>query len=206
MDKKYEYFGVSLILASASTSRATMLRNAGLDFDVKPARVDEEEIKLSLKSDGVSLRDAATALAELKAHRISTAEPADFIIAADSMVASDGRWYDKPTDMSNAREQLQSLRGKTHELVSAVVLARGGSVIWRHAETARLTMRDFSDGFLDAYLAQAGEAVLSCVGCYQLEGLGAQLFSRIQGDHFTILGLPLLPLLDILRENKVLRS
>ncbi len=197
---------MSLILASASTSRATMLRNAGLDFDVKPARVDEEEIKLSLKSDGASLRDAATALAELKAHRISTAEPADFIIAADSMVACDSRWYDKPTDMSHAREQLQSLRGKTHELVSAVALARGGSVIWRHAETARLTMRDFSDGFLDAYLAQAGEAVLSCVGCYQLEGLGAQLFSRIQGDHFTILGLPLLPLLDILRENKVLRS
>lgn len=183
-----------------------MLRNAGLDFDVKPARIDEEEIKLSLKSDGVSLRDATTALAELKAHRISTAEPADFIIAADCMVACDGRWYDKPTDMNNAREQLQSLRGKTHELVSAVALARGGSVIWRYAETARLTMRDFSDAFLDAYLAQAGDAVLSCVGCYQLEGLGAQLFSRIQGDHFTILGLPLLPLLDILRENKVLRA
>jgi septum formation protein len=197
---------VTLILASASATRATMLRNAGLDFDIKPARVDEEEIKLSLKGDGASLRDAATALAELKAHRISTAEPADFVIAADSMVACNGRWYDKPRDMSDARAHLQSLRGKTHELVSAVVLARGGSVIWRHAETARLTMRDFSDGFLDAYLAQAGDAVLSCVGCYQIEGLGAQLFSRIQGDHFTILGLPLLPLLDILRENKVLRT
>lgn len=197
---------MTLILASASASRATMLRNAGLDFDIKPARVDEEEIKLSLKGDGASLRDAATALAELKAHRISTAEPADFVIAADSMVACNGRWYDKPRDMSDARAHLQSLRGKTHELVSAVVLARGGSVIWRHAETARLTMRDFSDGFLDAYLAQAGDAVLSCVGCYQIEGLGAQLFSRIQGDHFTILGLPLLPLLDILRENKVLRT
>ncbi len=197
---------MSLILASASTSRATMLRNAGLDFDVRPARVDEEEIKLSLKSDGASLRDAATALAELKAHRISTAEPTDFIIAADSMVACDGRWYDKPRDINDARVHLQSLRGKTHELVSAVALARGGSVIWRHAESAKLTMRDFSDGFLDAYLAQAGDAVLGCVGCYQLEGLGVQLFSRIQGDHFTILGLPLLPLLDILRENKVLRS
>jgi septum formation protein len=197
---------VSLILASASASRATMLRNAGLNFDIRPARVDEEEIKLSLKSDAVSLRDAATALAELKAHRISTAEPADFVIAADSMVACDGRWYDKPRDIDEARAHLQSLRGKTHDLVSAVALARGGSVIWRHAEMAKLTMREFSDGFLDAYLAQAGEAVLSCVGCYQLEGLGAQLFSRIQGDHFTILGLPLLPLLDILRENKVLRS
>lgn len=197
---------MTLILASASASRAAMLRQAGLDFDIRPARVDEEEIKLSLKSDGVSLRDTATALAELKAHRISSAEPQDFIIAADSMVACDGRWYDKPTDMSEARAHLQSLRGKTHELVSAAALARGGSVIWRHAESARLTMRDFSDDFLDAYLAQAGEAVLSCVGCYQLEGLGVQLFSRIQGDFFTILGLPLLPLLDILRENKVLRS
>ncbi len=183
-----------------------MLRNAGLDFDIRPARVDEEEIKLSLKADGASLRDAATALAELKAHRISAAEPADFIIAADSMVACDGRWYDKPRDIEEARAHLQCLRGKTHELVSAVALARGGSVIWRHAETAKLTMREFSDAFLEAYLAQAGETVLSCVGCYQLEGLGAQLFSRIQGDHFTILGLPLLPLLDILRENKVLRS
>jgi septum formation protein len=197
---------MTLILASASASRAAMLRQAGLDFDIRPARVDEVEIKLSLKSDGVSLRDTATALAELKAHRISSAEPQDFIIAADSMVACDGRWYDKPTDMNEARAHLQSLRGKTHELVSAAALARGGSVIWRHADSARLTMRDFSDDFLDAYLAQAGEVVLSCVGCYQLEGLGVQLFSRIQGDFFTILGLPLLPLLDILRENKVLRS
>lgn len=197
---------MTLILASASASRAAMLRSAGLDFDVKPARIDEEEIKLSLRADGASLRDAATALAELKAHRITSAEPADFVIAADSMVACDGRWYDKPADMKDAREHLQSLCGKTHELVSAVVLARGGSVIWRHAESAKLTMRNFSDAFLDAYLAQAGDAVLSCVGCYQLEGLGAQLFSRIQGDHFTILGLPLLPLLDILRENKVLRA
>lgn len=183
-----------------------MLRQAGLDFEIRPARIDEEEIKLSLKSDGVSLRDVATALAELKAHRISSAEPQDFVIAADSMLACDGRWYDKPADMPAAREQLQSLRGKTHELVTAVALARGGSVIWRQIEVARLTMRDFSDAFLDAYLAQAGEAVLSSVGCYQLEGLGAQLFSRIQGDYFAILGLPLLPLLDILRENKVLRA
>lgn len=197
---------MSLVLASASAARATMLRAAGLDFRVIPARVDEDEIKLALKAEGAGIRDAAQALAELKAHRISQAEPQDFIIAADSMLACDGRWYDKPQDAGEARDHLLSLRGKTHELVSAVVLARGGSVIWRHVDAAKLTMRTFSDGFLDAYLAQAGDAVLHSVGCYQLEGLGAQLFSRIQGDHFTILGLPLLPLLDILRENKVLRA
>lgn len=197
---------MSLILASASASRAAMLRQAGLEFEIRPARIDEEEIKLSMKSEGVSLRDVATALAELKAHRISTAAPQDFVIAADSMLTCDGRWYDKPADMAAAREHLLSLRGKTHELVSAVALARGGSVIWRQIEVAHLTMRNFSDAFVDAYLAQAGDAVLSSVGCYQLEGLGVQLFSRIQGDYFAILGLPLLPLLDILRENKVLRA
>jgi len=197
---------VSLILASSSAIRAAMLRAAGLDFRVIPSRVDEDEIKLGLKAEGASIRDAATALAELKAHRVSQAEPGDFVIAADSMLACDGRWYDKPADTAEARAHLQSLRGKTHELVSAVVVARGGSVIWRHVDAAKLTMRDFSDGFLDAYLAQAGEAVLHSVGCYQLEGLGAQLFAKIQGSHFTILGLPLLPLLDVLRENKVLRA
>lgn len=197
---------MSLILASASASRATMLRAAGLDFDIQPARVDEEEIKLALKAEGASVRDAATALAELKSHRISQNNPADFIIAADSMLDCGGIWYDKATTMAEAREKLLSLRGRTHELVSAVVLARGGSVIWRHVESAKLTMRDFSDEFLDAYLANTGDSVLSSVGCYQLEGLGVQLFSRIQGDFFSILGLPLLPLLAILRENKVLRT
>jgi septum formation protein len=197
---------VSLVLASASAIRATMLRAAGLDFRVIPARVDEDEIKLGLNAEGADLRAAATALAELKAHRVSQAEPQDFIIAADSMLACGSRWYDKPQSAAEARDHLLSLRGKSHELVSAVALARGGSVIWRHADAATLTMRDFSDGFLDAYLAQAGDTVLHSVGCYQIEGLGAQLFSRIRGDHFTILGLPLLPLLDILRENKVLRA
>lgn len=197
---------MSLVLASASASRAAMLRAAGLDFDIVPARIDEEEIKHSLKAEGASVRDAAIALAELKAHRVSHGASQDFVIAADSMLDCGGTWFDKPATPAAARDQLLRLRGKTHELVSAVVLARGGSVIWRHAESAKLTMRDFSDAFLDAYLAQAGDAILYSVGCYQLEGLGVQLFSRIQGDFFSILGLPMLPLLDILRENKVLRS
>jgi septum formation protein len=197
---------VTLILASASPSRAAMLRSAGLDFSIQPARVDESEIKLALQAEGAPASEAATALAELKAQRAATAAGGDFVIGADQMLVCEGRWYDKPETMQAARDHLLSLRGRTHELVSAVVLARGGSVIWRHVDVARLTMRDFSEEFLDAYLVQAGEAVLSSVGAYQLEGLGVQLFSRIQGDFFTILGLPLLPLLDILRENKVLRS
>jgi septum formation protein len=197
---------VTLILASASPSRAAMLRSAGLDFSIQPARVDESEIKLALQAEGAPASEAATTLAELKAQRAATAAGGDFVIGADQMLVCEGRWYDKPETMQAARDHLLSLRGRTHELVSAVVLARGGSVIWRHVDVARLTMRDFSEEFLDAYLVQAGEAVLSSVGAYQLEGLGVQLFSRIQGDFFTILGLPLLPLLDILRENKVLRS
>lgn len=197
---------MTLVLASGSAARAAMLRRAGLDFEIRPARVDEDEIKLSLKAEKATPRQAAEALAELKAKRAARDDGDSFIIAADQMLACEGVWYDKPADMAQARQQLLSLRGKTHELTSAVVLARGGSIIWRHIDTARMTMRDFSDGFLDAYLAQAGEAVLSSVGCYQLEGLGVQLFSRVQGDVFTILGMPLLPLLDVLRENKVLRQ
>lgn len=197
---------MTLVLASGSAARAAMLRRAGLDFEIRPARVDEDEIKLSLKAEKATPRQAAEALAELKAKRAARDDGDSFIIAADQMLACEGVWYDKPAGMAQARQQLLSLRGKTHELTSAVVLARGGSIIWRHIDTARMTMRDFSDGFLDAYLAQAGEAVLSSVGCYQLEGLGVQLFSRVQGDVFTILGLPLLPLLDVLRENKVLRQ
>lgn len=197
---------MTLVLASASAARAAMLRNAGLDFEIRPARIDEEEIKRALKAEGASPRRAAEALAELKAHRARPEDGQDFVIAADQMLVCEDRWYDKPADIAQARAQLLSLRGKSHDLVSAVVLARGGSIVWRHVDVATLIMRDFSDGFLDAYLAQAGAAVLHSVGGYQLEGLGVQLFSRIRGDFFTILGLPLLPLLDILRENKVLRA
>jgi len=197
---------MTLILASASAARATMLRQAGLDFDVVPARIDETEIKRGLQAEGAGPREAAEALAELKARRGTPPSDPSFVIAADQMLACEGRWYDKPAGPAAAREQLRALRGRTHDLVSAVVVARNGGIIWRHIDTARMTMRDFSDAFLDAYLAQAGDSVLQSVGCYQLEGLGVQLFSRIQGDFFTILGLPLLPLLDFLRGHQVLRT
>lgn len=197
---------MSLVLASASPSRAAMLRAAGLEFDIRPAQIDEAEIRLALQAEGAPPREAAEALAELKARRVSQPGDRDFVIAADQLLVCDGHWHEKPADMAAARTQLLALRGKTHELVSAVVVSRGGGAIWRHVDTARLTMRDFSDGFLDAYLSQAGDAILAAVGAYQLEGLGVQLFSRIQGDHFTIRGLPLLPLLDMLRANQVLRA
>jgi septum formation protein len=195
-----------LILASASQARAAMLRAAGLEIEAIPAHIDEDEFKHALRAENASARQAAEALAELKARRVAIPGDQRFIIAADQMLVCGEEWFDKPADMQAAKRQLQALRGKAHQLASAVVVARGGSIVWRHIDTATLTMRDFSDAFIDAYLAQAGEAVLSSVGAYQLEGLGVQLFSRLQGDYFTILGLPLLPLLGFLRDNQVLRA
>ncbi|MBP7062960.1 Maf family protein [Ferrovibrio sp.] len=201
---------MSLILASSSPARRAMLQAAGLEVEAMPAHVDEEEIKLALRAEQAPARQVAEALAELKARRIGhiAAQTGDqrFIIAADQMLVCGDDWFDKPADLAAARIQLQRLRGKPHQLVSAVVAARAGGIVWRHIASATLTMRDFSDDFLDAYLAQAGDAVLGSVGAYQLEGLGVQLFSRIEGDYFTILGLPLLPLLTFLRDNQVLRS
>ena len=196
---------MSIILASASPARAAVLRNAGLEFDIRPARVDEEEIKLSLKAEGAPPERVAETLAELKMRRGSVPGDRSFVIGCDQMLACDGEWFDKPEDMAAARMQLRRLRGKTHQLHAAICVGRDGGVIWHHMETARLTMRDFSDDFLEAYLVQAGDGILASVGAYRLEDIGVQLFSRIQGDYFTILGLPLLPLLDFLRNNSVVR-
>lgn len=194
----------ALILASASTARARMLEAAGVMVEIRPAAVDEEAVKAALRSDGASPRDVATLLAEAKAERASGRDPEALVIGGDSMLACGDTWFDKPPDRDHARAQLQALRGKAHRLYSAAALARGGSTVWRHVEHATLHMRDFSDAFLDAYLAAEGDAVLGSVGAYRLEGLGAQLFSRIEGDHFVIQGLPLLPLLEQLRVLGVL--
>ena len=193
-----------LILASASAARATMLRAAGVDIEIVPARVDESELKLSLKQQGADPETAAIALAELKAIQVSRGKPGRLVLGADQMLDCAGTWFDKPESRGAARAQLEALRDKTHRLTSAAVLARDGQRIWHHAAAARLTMRAFTDAFLDLYLEQAGETVLSSVGAYQLEGLGAQMFRKIDGDFFTILGLPLLPVLDILREQNAL--
>ncbi len=194
----------SLVLASASPARARLLRAAGLDIAVAPVGVDEEAIKASLAQDKAGPDDVATVLAETKADRGSRRAPGTLVIGADQVLACGEAWFDKPPDMAHARAQLQALRGRTHRLHTAVALARDGSVIWRHVERATLVMRDFTDAYLDDYLAAEGEAVLGSVGAYRLEGLGAQLFSRIEGDHFTIQGLPLLPLLEQLRALNVL--
>ncbi|MEX1146877.1 MAG: nucleoside triphosphate pyrophosphatase [Sphingomonadales bacterium] len=196
--------GTDLVLASASPARARLLRGAGIDFRVQRVGVDEDAVKDAMLAEGAKPRDIADTLAEMKALRGSMPDPRALVIGADQVLVLDGVLYSKPVDRAAARDQLQTLRGKTHELVTAVAAARGGSVVWRHVETVRLTMRAFTDAFLDDYLARAGDGVLSSVGCYHLEGLGVHLMDRIDGDHFTVQGLPLLALLRFLRDHGVL--
>ena len=194
----------ALILASASASRAALLRNAGLTVEAIPAGVDEESVRQSMRHEGGSAADAARMLAELKARRVARTRGEALVVGADQMLECDGDWYEKPETLADARRQLQQLRGRTHTLVTAAVVARNDAIIWSHIESATLAMRPFSDAFLESYLDRAGAEVLETVGCYRLEGAGAQLFSRVDGDFFTILGLPLLPLLDFLRGHGIL--
>ena len=197
----------ALILASQSASRRAMLAAAGVPFAVEAAGVDEESVKQAMIAEGTDGRRLADALAELKAIKLSRRHPTALVLGCDSTVAAeDGTLIDKAASREDSRAQLQSLRGTTHRLTSAAVVALGGEPIWRHVDTAKLTMRDFSDAFLDSYLDAEWPAIGGCVGGYRLEGLGIQLFSRIEGDHFTILGLPLLPLLDWLRVRGVIQS
>jgi septum formation protein len=194
----------TIVLASASRSRARLLEAAGVAFTAIPAAVDEAEIKSALRAEQAPPGHIAEVLAELKAQRVSGRVPDALVIGADQVLDCEGVLYDKPADLAAARTQLLALRGRTHSLATATCVARGGSVIWRSLQTARLTMRPFSDAFLDAYLARAGDAVTGSCGAYALEGLGAQLFTHVAGDFFAILGLPLIPLLDCLRNNGAL--
>lgn len=193
-----------IILASASKSRAAVLRAAGVVVDIVPANTDEDSVKASLKAEGATAAQCAETLAELKAVQVSQRHDNALVIGADQMLECEGFWFDKPADLAGARRHLLNLRGKTHVLPTAVAVALNGARIWHHVALPRLTMRSFSEAFVDSYLAEAGAAVLTSVGAYQLEGPGAQLFSRIDGDFFTILGLPLLELMAFLREHEVM--
>jgi septum formation protein len=195
-----------VVLASASAARSTLLRAAGVPVVAEAAAVDEAEVKASLRAARSAAAAVAETLAELKAQRVSRRHPGKLVVGADQVLDCDGAMFDKPVDLAEARRQLLALRGRRHQLVSAVVLARDGQRLWHHLSRADLLMRDFSDRFLDDYLRAVGDAALSSAGGYQIEGRGAQLFASIDGDYFTILGLPLLPLLDILREHGALPS
>lgn len=195
-----------LILASASAARLALLRGAGLAIEARAAHVDEAEIKAAARADGASPDETALLLAELKAARIARREPDALVIAADQLLVCGEEWFDKPPTLNAARDQLRALRGRTHMLVTAVLCQRGEARVWHHVARPSLTMRDFSDGFLDAYLAAEGDALTASVGAYRLEGMGVQLFDRIEGDYFSILGLPLLPLLGFLRQHGALTA
>jgi len=195
-----------LILASTSVTRQRLLRAAGLTFTAEPAAVDETSVMDSLAAEKAKPRDVADVLAELKALKVSHRHPEAWVIGADQVLSLGAEMLQKPGDRAAARAQLQKLRSHTHVLSSAVCVARGGSVVWRVVKEAQLTMRPFSDPFLDAYLVEAGEDILSSVGAYHVEGIGIQLFSEIEGDVFTIQGLPLLPLVDFLRTHGMVRT
>lgn len=195
-----------LILASGSKTRQTLLAAAGVSFDVKLSDVDEAEIRESMLADSVSHEEIAQALADAKASDVSARDRDALVIGADQVLSCDGRFFEKAPTMKAARACLSDLRGKTHVLHSATALAVGGDIVWRDVRSARLTLRSFTDEALDAYLAQAGDVVLTSVGAYQIEGPAIQLFETIEGEHSTILGLPLLPLLAELRRCEILAS
>jgi septum formation protein len=196
----------SLVLASASAARAAMLAGAGLSFDRDPARIDERAAEAPLRATGAGPADVAELLAEAKALDVSERHPGALVIGADQTLGLGDERFDKPADMEAARRQLLALSGRTHTLHSAVAVARDGAVLWRELASADLTMRPLTPAFIGHYLAVVGDAALASVGCYQLEGRGAQLFERIDGDYFTVLGLPLLPLLGFLRREGVIET
>lgn len=187
-----------LVLASASPFRKALLENAGLTFDVEPAQIDERAVEAALGD--LNPEDVATILAEAKAQDVSERNPGAIVIGSDQTLSLDGAIYHKPADMDEARRRLLALSGKTHDLNSAIVLAKDGETIWRHMSVARMTMRDLDPGFIGRHLSNVGDEALSSVGAYQFEGEGIQLFERIDGDYFAIIGLPMLPLLAQLRD------
>lgn len=195
---------MKLILASGSATRRMLLANAGLSFEVHPAALDERAAEEPLLRAGASPEDLALALAMAKAAEVAEQRPDDLVIGADQILELDGKRLTKPDDMEAARRQLLSLSGRTHQLHAAIACARGGEIAWHHVDTAHLTMRRLDPASIGRHLARSGPEVLNSVGAYQLEGPGVQLFETIEGDYFTILGLPLLPLLAFLRRQGII--
>lgn len=191
---------MTLVLASASPTRAQLLDAAGVSFEIAHPRVDEAALRGQLQADAQNSTQVAQALARAKAQSLSTSMPGRTILGADQILDQDGQILSKASSLMDAEAQLRSLRGRRHSLISAAALVRDGQVLAEPCAQAQLSMRNFSDVFLSSYLAREGTAILGCVGCYRLEGLGAQLFSTIDGDYFTVLGLPLLGVLASLRE------
>jgi septum formation protein len=190
-----------LVLASASPARARLLRAVGLDVEIIPAAIDEAAIKRACRNSGADPAECALALAVAKAAAVAAYRPEALVIGADQLLVAGDVWFDKPADRDQARAQLLALRGRTHKLPTAVCVVRGAALLWQVVSTPVLNMRPFSETFLDAYLAAEGEAVLSSVGAYRIEGRGVMLFDRVEGDHFAIEGLPLLELLEFLRNR-----
>jgi septum formation protein len=193
-----------LLLASKSEVRRKILAAAGVPIESRPAPIDERAIEA--RSNVHEAGEVARVLAGAKAHTVAAQMPARVVLGADQTLTLDGRRFSKPTDRDAAREQLLALRGKTHRLHSALTVVRDGAVLFEHSDTAELTMRDFSDRFLESYLDSVGDSAFASVGGYQIESAGIQLFERIAGDYFTILGLPLLPLLQFLRQAGLMRD
>jgi septum formation protein len=194
--------GPRLILASASASRRALLAAAGLTFEVRSADVDEAVIKREARTEGVDAEVAALRLADAKAAAVARDEPDALVIGADQILVYDGVWFDKPVDVASARVQLRALRGHVHALVTAVVCHQGAGRVWQGIASPRLTMSEFSDDFLDCYLATEGDAVIGTVGVYRLEGRGIQLFDAVEGEYWAVLGLPMLELLGFLRRER----
>ena len=193
----------ALVLASASKARSLMLRSAGVEFSVRPAYVDEGAIKEGMLAECAPPEDAAQALADLKAMRVSPDHIDTLVIGADQILECEGVWFDKPNSLEDAQNQLLALSGRTHHLHTAASVVKEGTVIWRQATNASLTMRALTTSFIINYLEAERDKVCQSVGAYQVEGRGAQLFVDLRGDFFSILGLPLLPLLGFLRNHDV---
>jgi septum formation protein len=195
-----------IVLASASAARAMLLRNAGVAITIDPAAVDEDRLKAESARQGFSVEDTVLRLALAKAEAVARRHPGVPVVGADQMLVCNGVRFDKPANVASARTQLLALRGQNHRLVTGACLIRDGECVWQAVDEANLTMRDFTESFLEGYLRVAAEKALESVGAYQLEGLGIQLFSTVRGDHFTILGLPLLGFLDALRRHGLMPS